>query len=270
MGYVHAKPGSCDGYLYGDMDSGGWPKTARDQALNILRKAFAFQIAGDQHVTSLVQYGIDEYRDGGWCYCTSAISVGYQRWFRPDELNIPVKNRPDHQLPNTGYYEDAFGNFNYVYAIGNPGKLNQGEDRYKTAQLKASGYGIIDFDQQDRTITCDAIRFLADADNPRPEDHFPGWPFTISQFDNGGNVATAWLSNLKIEGKPNPVVEMVNEKTGETESIVRIKGNSFSPKVFSNATYTAKVGYPETDTWKELKNLKSSSEQTTVIQTVQF
>jgi hypothetical protein len=165
--------GTFDGYLYGDMDSGGWPKSARDKALKILRKAFAFQIAGDQHLPSLQQYGIDEYRDGSWCYCTPAISVGYQRWFRPDELGVPIKGRPDHQLPNTGHYEDAFGNFNFIYAVGNPGKLKQAPDRYKIAQLKASGYGIVAFDQEQRTIFCDAIRFLADAENPQPEDHFP-------------------------------------------------------------------------------------------------
>jgi hypothetical protein len=262
--------GTFDGYLYGDMDSGGWPKSARDKALKILRKAFVFQIAGDQHLPSLQQYGIDEYQDGSWCYCTPAISVGYQRWFRPDELGFPIKGRPDHQLPNTGHYKDAFGNLNFIYAVGNPGKREQAPDRYKTAQLKASGYGIVEFDQHERTIFCDAIRFLADAETPRTEDHFPGWPFTISQFDNDGREVKAWLPNLKIEGEPNPVIELINEKNAETESIVRIKGNNFSPKVFSNDSYTIRIGYPETDKWKELKDVKASAEKPVSELSIQF
>lgn len=70
-----------------------------------MRKGCVFQIAGDQHLPSLVQYGLENFRDAGWCYCTPAISIVYSRWFRPDELGLPVSNRPEHGLPNTGDYK---------------------------------------------------------------------------------------------------------------------------------------------------------------------
>ena len=85
--------GQEDGFLVGDMDSGGWPKKGRDTALEIIRKGFVFHISGDQHVPSLVQYGIKNYRDAGWSFVPPAIAVGYSRWFRPDELNYPVQQQ---------------------------------------------------------------------------------------------------------------------------------------------------------------------------------
>jgi hypothetical protein len=248
--------GSFDGYLYGDLDSGGWPKSARDRAVSILRKGFVFHIAGDQHVPSLVHYGINKFRDAGWCYVTPAIAVGYSRWFRPDEMGIPVINRPEHAYPNTGEYRDAFGNPNYVYAIGNPANFNPVGDRYELADIKSSGYGMVIFDRSQRTITMESWRFLADLTNPEKKDQHPGWPMTISQFDNYGREAAAWLPELKINGDPDPVVEVINSKTGELEYSVRIKGNKYDPKVFSNDIFNIRVGYPEKNVWKLIDNLK--------------
>lgn len=250
--------GTFDGYLYGDMDSGGWPKIPRDRAIRTLRKAFAFQISGDQHLPSMLQYGIENYRDAGWCYCTPAISIVYSRWFRPDELKIPVNSRPEHGHPNTGKYKDSFGNLNYVYAIGNPGNFTRTANRHEFEQAKSAGFGMVYFDQIERNITMESWRFLADVTNPGPDDQHPGWPLTISQFDNYGREAKAWLPTIKVSGEPNPVVEVINEKTGETEYIVRIKGNDFAPKVFSNDTFTIRIGYPEKNIWKSNENLKAS------------
>ena len=243
--------GQQDGYLFGDLDSGGWPKKARDRALGIIRKGFAFHIAGDQHLPSLIQYGIDNFRDAGWCFCTPAIAVGYSRWFRPDELNIPFSNRPDHNLPNTGEYTDAFGNKNYVYAIGNPGNFATIRDRYKFQQEKTAGLGFVTFDTETHNITMESLRFLSDVTKPDSESQHPGWPLTINQMDNYGREPVAWLPTLIISGDPDPVVEIINQTTGELEYIVRIKGNKFMPKVFSSDKFIVKVGYPEQNLAKE-------------------
>lgn len=262
---VFANPATHHGffndYLYGDMDSGGWPKSGRDRAISIIRKGFAFQIAGDQHLPSLLQYGLDNFRDAGWCYCTPAISITYSRWFRPDELNIPVKNRPEHGLPNTGEYEDSFGNLNYVYAIGNPGDFKKVPNRYEFETERSAGFGMVYFNQVKRTITMESWRFLADVANPDPNDQHPGWPLTISQFENYGRKAEGWLPTIRVEGEPNPVIDVINEKTGEREYIVRISGNEFTPKVFSNDLYKIKLSYPEKGIGKEINNIQPNSKQ---------
>jgi len=250
--------GQYDAYLYGDLDAGGWPKTARDRALRILRKGFAFHVNGDQHLTSLIQYGVDDFRDAGYSFSPPAISVVYSRWFRPDDLGFPVQNRPDHGNPNTGEYEDAFGNLNYVYAIGNPDNFIRVPDRYEHEHNKTAGYGIVIFDNIQRNITVESWRFLANVANPGPNDQFPGWPLTISQFDNYGREAEAWLPGIQIEGEPDPVIEVINQQTGELEYSVRINGTWFSPKVFSEGIFTIRLGYPEQDNWKIIDNIETA------------
>lgn len=247
--------GQYDGYLYADLDAGGWPKTARDRAIEIIRKGFAFHITGDQHLTSAIQYGVDNFRDAGYSFCSPAISIVYSRWFRPDELDIQIQNRPAHGNPNTGEYIDAFGNLNYVYAIGNPDNFSLVSNRYENEQNKGSGFGMVIFDQNQRTITMESWRFLANVSNPKPGDQFPGWPITINQLDNYGREAVAWLPTLNIQGEPDPVIEIINQNTGEYEYSIRINGNEFSPKVFSSNLFTIRLGYPEKDVWKTIDNV---------------
>jgi phosphodiesterase/alkaline phosphatase D-like protein len=235
--------GGLEGYLYGDLDSGGWPKSGRDKVIRLMRKGAVFHINGDQHVPSLVQYGLKNYRDAGWSYCTPAIAVMYLRWFLPDELGRPVTDRPEHNYPNTGKYEDAFGNKNYVYAIGNPGKNTvDRESRYNHAQIRSSGFGLVTFNQAERTILIDAWRFKADVENPNPvRDQFPGWPLQISQFDNLGLGADNVLPEISVN-QPNQVMQIWNEKTGELAQIYRVKGNTVQPKLFENGTFTIIIG----------------------------
>ena len=243
--------------LHGDLDSGGWPPSARDELVSTMRKAFAFHINGDQHMPMQVQYGTENFSDAGWAFCTPAIAVGYQRRFQPDKLGWPVRNRPEHGLANTGYYRDAFGHPHYVYAVGNPVEKAFDSDRYIQAQKRASGFGYITYNKEERTIRSEAIRFLADVENMSEEDYFPGWPHTVSQFDNYGRDAEAWLPTLNISGMEDPVLRVTDESGGELVYMVRINGKTFDPKVFSRGTYTVKVGDPDTDQWKELKSLST-------------
>ena len=235
--------GGLEGYLYGDLDSGGWPKSGRDKAIRLMRKGAVFHINGDQHVPSLVQYGLNDYRDAGWSYCTPAIAVMYLRWFLPDELGRPVVDRPEHGYPNTGKYEDAFGNKNYVYAIGNPGKNTVDRDsRYSHAQIRSSGFGMVTFDKVTRNIHIDAWRFLADVENPNPvRDQFPGWPLTISQFDNFGKGAENVLPEIVVN-KPSQVIEIRDAGNNGLVRIFRMNGQSVQVKLHEAGTFNVKIG----------------------------
>jgi alkaline phosphatase D len=246
--------GSLLNYLYGDLDSGGWPKAGRDKLIRLMRKVAAFHINGDQHLTTMVQYGLDDFRDAGWSFNTPAICNFYMRWFLPDELGIPVVDRPAHGYSNTGNYEDAFGNKNFIYAVGNPGKITvDKESRYFNAQLRASGFGFVTFDQKQRTIDIDSWRFLADVKDPNPiRDQFPGWPLQISQFDNLGMGAENVLPELSLN-TPDQLMEIRNDQTNELVQIYRIKGNTVQPKLFESGTFTVVFG--EHDTRKTISGL---------------
>ena len=177
--------GGKNGYLKADLDSGGWPQSARNKALRIINPAKPLHINGDQHLTTLVQYGIDQQRDSFWSFCTPAISAGYPRWWRPDELKMPHLNRPEHGLPNTGEFLDGFGNLAYVYAVGNP-EVGTKRNRYEKAHQKGSGFGLITIDPKKRTYFLESFRFLIDATDGKESNQFPGWPVTIHQKENGG------------------------------------------------------------------------------------
>lgn len=177
--------GSYDGYLKGDLDSGAWPQTPRNRAIDILRPAMALHINGDQHLATLAQYGVGKQRDSMWSFCTPAIAAGYPRWWRPDDLGLPHTNRPKHGLADTGEFLDGFGNKVYVYAVGNPA-VGKAPNRYDRAHEKGSGFGFITFDTAMKTYAIDSFRFLIDPADGKAFNQFPGWPVTIHQTENRG------------------------------------------------------------------------------------
>lgn len=250
-------------FLFGDMDSGGWPKAQKDEVVKIMRKACAFHINGDQHLPFMVQYSVDEPRDGGWTFCTPAISTGYPRWGQPDSVNKPFFDRPEHNLPNTGCYNDVFGNDNYIYAVGNPIDNFEGEkNRYVKCQKKSSGFGMVTFDQTERSIKMEAFRFLAKLDIDSEENRFPGWPLTIDQLDNDGRRPFGYLPRLQLK-RPNQVLKIINEETRELIKAIRIKGTSFTPSVFAVAKYTLVIGEGREE--KILKSVEISADPEAVI-----
>ena len=44
---------------------------------------------------------------------------------------------------------------------------------------------------------------------------YPGWPRTISQQDNYGRKAVAYLPTLKISGRVDPVIQVVDDGLGD-------------------------------------------------------
>ncbi len=185
FGGVATHHGNYDGYLKADLDSGGWPQTARNRAIDIIRESMALHINGDQHLTTLTQYGVDKQRDSNWSFCTPAISAGYPRWWRPDEMGMPHENRPKHGIEQTGEYLDGLGNKVYVYAVGNP-EVGTEKNRYDKAHQKGSGFGVVTIDTEARTYTLDSYKFLIDVTDGNPDNQFPGWPVTIHQKENRG------------------------------------------------------------------------------------
>ena len=177
--------GGPDGYLKADLDSGSWPQTPRNRAVEIMRPSMALHINGDQHLTTLTQYGVDKQRDSNWSFCTPAVSAGYPRWWRPDDMKMPHENRPKHGHANTGEYLDGLGNKAYVYAVGNP-EVGQAANRYDKAHEKGSGFGFITFDTEKKTYFIESFRFRIDVKDGKPTNQFPGWPVTLHQKENRG------------------------------------------------------------------------------------
>ena len=63
--------------------------------------------------------------------------------------------------------------------------------------------------------------------------------------------------------KPNQVVQVLDEKTGQVVYTLRIRGNSFRPKVFAKGKYTVKVGEGEDrKTMKGIQALPADDKKT--------
>jgi len=225
-----------------DLDSNGWPQSGRARALQEIRRFFGFHIAGDQHLATVIQHGINAWEDSGYSFCVPSIVNFYGRWWWP--LEEPLQHDPESPLPFTGRYYDGFGNKLNMHAYANPTDVND----------NAAGFGIIRFDKATRRITMENWPRHVDV-TQEGAGQYPGWPITISQEDNYGRAPLAYLPTLKISGMEDPVVQVIDEYLGSVVYTIRIKGNTWRPKVFRDASYTIKIG--EGDSIRTLKGVKS-------------
>ena len=229
--HIHGKVG---GRLYGDLDSNGWPQTGRNRAVDALRKAHAFHYAGDQHLATVFQHGVEEFGDANWSFCVPSIANLYLRWWEP---MTPGGNRKPGQGPIYGEHLDTFANHVTLHAVANPDKAPASGDKLTT---RAAGFGLVYFNKADRTIRMECWPRNVDISDPKQKP-YPGWPITIDQTDNYGRKAVAHLPTLKISGAEDPVVKVIDEESGDWVYSLRIKGDSFQPKVFKKGSYTVEV-----------------------------
>ena len=229
--HVH---GTWSNRVLADLDSNGWPQTGRNQALAEMRKAFALHIAGDQHLGTIIHHGIDQWNDAGWSFCVPSIANLYLRWWAPLQ---PGKNRLPDMPDYTGEFLDGFHNKVTVYAVANP----SAEENHDKLTTRAAGFGVVRFNKKERTITMECWPRNVDVGDPQAKQ-YPGWPRTISQWDNYGRPATAFLPTLKVRGMDSPVVQVIEEATGDVLYTVRAQGSQFRPKVFRTGKYTVRVG----------------------------
>ncbi|MCG6921809.1 MAG: alkaline phosphatase D family protein [Acidobacteria bacterium] len=234
-----------------DHDSNGWPQTPRNRALRAMRKGLAVHIAGDQHLGSTIQYGIDDWNDASWAICVPSVANVWPRRWYPSE---PGANRAPRAPRYTGEFLDGFGNRMTVHAVSNP--VESGAEP-RALFDRAPGYGIVTFDRATRRITFANWPRWVDAARPGAAP-YPGWPITIDQVDNG-LPDTGWaLPEVSAPGLVDGVVEVVDESTGERVYTFRIQGESLAPPVPGPGTYSVRVFDPDRpDTTSSFKGLQA-------------
>lgn len=241
-----------------DMDSNGWPQKGRDEAVKVIRKCFAFHIAGDQHIASMVQYGVDSFEDSCFAFAGPALNnIFPRRWWPPLIEHQPLEGK----APYTGDFLDGFGNRMTIHAVANPRKTGR-----KPAVIydRATGYGIVTFDKAKRTIVTECWpRYVDPQQNPKGQ--YNGWPVTILQAENYGRKAEAWLPEIKVTGHTNPVIEIINEQTNEMVYSLRIRGKDFKPKVFAKGFYTIRVGEPGSSKMMEKRKIPAKEINTEIL-----
>ncbi|MDP7267913.1 MAG: metallophosphoesterase family protein [Pirellulales bacterium] len=248
-GGAHVHGGA--GRLAADLDSNGWPQSGRNRALAEIRKAFAVHIAGDQHLGTVFHHGIDAHGDAGYSFCVPSIANFYLRWWSPE---TPGNNRLPGAPAYTGEHLDGLGNRITCSAAANP-KMEHPLPG-KALNTFAAGFGTIEFDKANRTITFNCWPRNVDVTDPGTKQ-YPGWPITVAQRDNYGRKPVAYLPPLAFEGATDPVVQVIEEKTGNILYTLRIKGHTFQPWVFAPGRYTLHVG--EGEQRRTIRGLRAGS-----------
>ncbi|RKY06064.1 MAG: hypothetical protein DRP65_12265 [Planctomycetota bacterium] len=240
-------------FYYADFDSNGWPQTGRNKAIEAMRKCYAFHICGDQHLSTIVHYGVDDWRDSNYSFCVPSIANLYPRWWAPKEKAVKAINDG---REHTGDYYDGFGNKITVLAHTNPVKTGR-----QPAELhdRMPGFGIVSFDKTTRDIKLECWPRKIDPTDPANAKHqYTGWPRTINQIDNYNRKAAGYLPTLSFN-KPDPIVQVIDESNNEVVYTLRIKGNIFTPKVFKKGLYTVKAGSNKLN--KKIKGLTAMESQ---------
>jgi hypothetical protein len=244
------KPGEYpeDDVPVADMDSNGWPPSGRNAALREMRKAFAVHVAGDQHLGSTIQYGVEDWKDAAYALGVPSISNYWpRRWFP----KTPGLGRKPDGPPYTGDFKDGFGNRMTVRAIANPSVTGMKPEKLYD---RAAGYGIARFNRETRTISFECWPRWAGPDVAGAKP-YPGWPVVVSQVENFGKKPYGYLPTLRFHDMADPVVQVIAEKDGEVVYTIRIKGSTFQPMVFAAGRYRVGAGETGTDRWKSFGRL---------------
>lgn len=97
----------------------------------------------------------------------------------------------------------------------------------------------------DRSTTFES--WAADADVRNGGKPFKGWPITIRQWDNDGRKVLGEFGEITVEGVENPVLQVVSEDSGELLYTYRVQGNRFTPRVYTQGSYTVNIGRQKPD-----------------------
>ena len=228
--------GSANGRLHADMDSNGWPQSGRNRALQTLRKGFAFHCAGDQHLATIFQHGVEEHGDAIWSFCVPSIANLYLRWWEP---LAPGENREQGAPDYTGDHLDGFNNKVTNYAAANPQKTPAGN----LLNTRSAGFGVVRLNTDTREITMECWPRNVDITSPETKQYV-GWPRTIEQADNYAPRSWGDLGTLTFDVE-DPVVQLVDSSNGEILYTIRVNGKTFTPKAPLGRAFTVKAGRDE-------------------------
>lgn len=238
-GAVHMH-GGRDDRLLADLDCNGWPQTARNRALTEIRRAWAVHLCGDQHLAVVVKHGIDDHGDGPYGFTSPAlVNTIYGRWWHPEDEKPGPNPVPGSPLPWTGDFKDGLGNRIAMLAYANPENIQDEKQR-------ADGYGIARFRKSTRQIVFECWPRFAEV-GEGDGGQFPGWPVTVKMEANDGRKIAGYLPELVFAKGRRPVIQVIEESSGEIIYTVRAWEDRFQPRVYTPGRYTVKIGAGKPD-----------------------
>ena len=113
---------------------------------------------------------------------------------------------------------------------------------------------MVRFDKKNRKITVECWPRFADVDEGA-QAQFAGWPITFDYRNNDGRKPSGFLPEMVVKGVERPVVQVIEDATGEILYTVRMNSNRFRAPVYSDGNFTVKMGREKPDL-SEISGLK--------------
>lgn len=230
-------------YLIADLDSNGWPQSGRKRALEILRSARAVHIAGDQHLSTMVQHGIDEHNDSIFGFTAPAVANAYARAYHPTYKGNYYKTTPPQPAAYLGERLDGFKNKVTFHAVANPDTRKEGPyytDYQPAMNCQVPGFGVIDFDTKKRTTTFHSLPRSYQVAGRLKGEEYPGWPVTVEQHQNDGRQAEGELMRVQWQGSVPPVVSVYGPQ-GKLQWSERMKDLNFTVLAYSKGEHRIQI-----------------------------
>ena len=146
---------------------------ARRTALELVKRAGALLLSGDQHLGSLVRHGLDGFDDGPVQFVAPAAGSAWQRWFEPAGGSQPRWHPPHGRLhrrlrqphagPGRGQPAAHQGRL--------PGRLQGPQRRAGDRRRKREGYGLVRVDKAKRRFVIECW--------PGRGSAVRGWPYEL-------------------------------------------------------------------------------------------
>ena len=275
FGMIHTHAATGYGFGINDRDSNGWPTHRREEAWELFRMTRSFQLAGDQHIGTLVHHGIQKPVDAGYSFTSPAISNFFPRVWDPEhqsagrtEIISPYKG--DFYLDGVGQLPTGSANLSsqlpgHIRVIGaaNPLEYYNQTSNINPPNLhdRSAGYGVIRINKTTREITFECWPLHADPEYPQTGSQFPDWPVTIKQTDNDGRTPVGYLSPIDTLSEKNPVISVYQEQSGELLYSMRFLGHLVRLPVFDlSKTYRVEISYGDGGILETRNNLVASPE----------
>lgn len=190
------------GNMFADVDSNGWPKPARDKAVELFGKAGAFLFTGDQHLASVTRMDTPTAKNGVLQFSQPAGGCIWWRWFYPNQKQRKDQGAVDGTQSYIGQFADAFGNTFETLAVANPADEsvmrvynNNGQAKFiLTAEQRAAGigtryrihqgegFGVIHINAASDRMTLECWPDK-NATMLHPYRQFDGWPIQLKLSD---------------------------------------------------------------------------------------
>lgn len=275
FGMIHTHAATGYGFGINDRDSNGWPTHRREEAWELFRLSRSFQLAGDQHLGTLVHHGINGPADAGYSFTSPAISNFFPRVWDPEHnsggrTETINEYKGDFFLNGVGNLPTGSPNLNsqipgHIRVVGaaNPPEYYNQTRNINPANLhdRGAGYGVIRIQKTTRQITFECWPLHADPTLPQSGSQFPDWPVTINQTDNDGRTPTGFLPLIDTLSEKDPVVSVYHESTGELLYSMRFSGTLIRLPVYDNAaTYLVDISYGDGSVSETRRNQAVSPE----------